>query len=52
VKGDGDNSFTLIWSRRNSDRSNRIDAPHLFGSRVNGADHNTPFPTGFKPKSV
>jgi hypothetical protein len=52
VKRDGDNSFTLIWSRRNSDRSNRIDVPHLFGSRVNGADHNTPFPTGFKPKSV
>jgi hypothetical protein len=35
VKGDGD-SFALIWSRRNGDLSNRIDAPHLFGSEVNG----------------
>jgi len=52
VKGEGDDSFILIWSRRNADRSNRIDATCGPSGGFTGADHNTPCPTCFKPKSV
>ncbi|PIT00687.1 hypothetical protein TSA1_07810 [Bradyrhizobium nitroreducens] len=36
VKGQGDDSFTLIWSRRNSDWSNWTDAAYRLSGRVDG----------------
>ena len=45
VKGDGDNSFTLIWSRRNSDRSDRITAR---SSEAGFTALTTTRPLGFK----
>ncbi|MET4247165.1 hypothetical protein [Bradyrhizobium sp. LA6.7] len=36
VQGEGDDSFTLIWSRCNGDVSNRIDATCRPSGRVHG----------------